>query len=710
MIRNSDNDTLARKQRSSICRSSVLNFGNSSRVHGVGAAIGGGGPRMPQRRKPKDCLPSHTSVIGVMMKCLPMCGPHEMDRFEFKRRFEKARKDLGKDASARLCMTPISWIDQALPRNYSLGRLHCLDDFFLREEKRTNLSEFIIMDVILNRRLVRARADVEGGGIVRDGGDYDQDAVRYAPAYCEDDLSPDMDYLYRTLIAFLPGAGVLYCPRERRGAEVGVAGSLIPLDMSWLRLDNDETAGWGRHYSFGDDSYVKCFSGEGQFGELVPSVTAWRVSTGHHLGGSSVRRVVHARQCSDADGPRMPPDFVAGQSISTWPPAYLGQEYNKRLARSNSTRIGGRHYAQGCLHQGIPEDCLVIDVKDDPNVDIVVDVAPIGSCKKKKSVVMIRNVADDPSLVGELRTIVLHNMMVRGQLPAGFARASKGDIGAMHPIGTRVLLDGQTFSEYITQCNVNKRLVSAFVTSMARVCSSHFPDVLSVIQDIEADSSAVPCKSMTGQASGDGVCFRVGFSVDISVDMANATHYDVGDCSQGISVWLEEIPGLATGWYFVMPNMYCCIDGRMYNGIAIRLRHGTAISWDGRVIRHGTSISHPDGCNTPIVGTDGGHVNHLYGTFTAGKERIVNAGRTRAANVTASPADVSVGIVVDQESDNGKPECEVHNPTIEDADPDVWPPPKDGSECDWMNFWSWMRDERLKSALHGRIPRKRQRE
>jgi hypothetical protein len=102
-MRNGDNDTLARKQRSSICRSSVLNFRNSWRVHGVGAAIGGGGPR-----KPKDCLPSHTSGMGVIMKCLLMCGPDDMDRFEFKRRFEKAKNDLGKDDSARLCMTPMT--------------------------------------------------------------------------------------------------------------------------------------------------------------------------------------------------------------------------------------------------------------------------------------------------------------------------------------------------------------------------------------------------------------------------------------------------------------------------------------------------------------------------------------------------------------------------------------------------------------------------
>jgi hypothetical protein len=60
--------------------------------------------------------------------------------------------------------------------------------------------------------------------------------------------------------AFLPGAGVLYCPREHCGAKVGAEGSLIPLDMTWLRLHEDVTAGQGRRYSFGEDGYVKCFS------------------------------------------------------------------------------------------------------------------------------------------------------------------------------------------------------------------------------------------------------------------------------------------------------------------------------------------------------------------------------------------------------------------------------------------------------------------
>jgi hypothetical protein len=192
-----------------------------------------------------------------------MCGPDGMNRFEFQRRFEKAKENLGKDDSARLCLTPISWIEKALPRNYSLERLHCLDDFFPRREKKANLSEFIIVHVILNCQLLRASTDVEGGGFICDGGEHDPDAVRYAPAYCDDDLLPDRDFVYRTLVAFLPGAGVLYCPSEHCGAKVGVEGSLIPLDMSWLRLHEDVTAGQGRRYSFGEDGSVKCcFFGE----------------------------------------------------------------------------------------------------------------------------------------------------------------------------------------------------------------------------------------------------------------------------------------------------------------------------------------------------------------------------------------------------------------------------------------------------------------
>ena len=68
--------------------------------------------------------------------------------------------------------------------------------------------------------------------------------------------------------------------------------------------------------------------------------------------------------------------------------------------------------------------------------------------------------------------------------------------------------------------------------------------------------------------------------------------------------------------------------------MAVKLGHGVvAISWDGRVIRHCMSVSHPDGMEYRRVGKvkDSHFCNHLYGTFTAAKERIVWAGRAEAA-------------------------------------------------------------------------------
>ena len=67
--------------------------------------------------------------------------------------------------------------------------------------------------------------------------------------------------------------------------------------------------------------------------------------------------------------------------------------------------------------------------------------------------------------------------------------------------------------------------------------------------------------------------------------------------------------------------------------MAVKLGHGVAISWDGRVIRHCTSASHPDGMERGRVGEvkDSHFKNHLYGTFSAAKEKIVRMGRAVSA-------------------------------------------------------------------------------
>ena len=67
--------------------------------------------------------------------------------------------------------------------------------------------------------------------------------------------------------------------------------------------------------------------------------------------------------------------------------------------------------------------------------------------------------------------------------------------------------------------------------------------------------------------------------------------------------------------------------------VAIKLGHDAAVSWDGRVICHGTSVSKPDGVDGDVVGVGRRFENHLYGPFTAVKSRVVAAGREYCENV-----------------------------------------------------------------------------
>jgi hypothetical protein len=64
-------------------------------------------------------------------------------------------------------------------------------------------------------------------------------------------------------------------------------------------------------------------------------------------------------------------------------------------------------------------------------------------------------------------------------------------------------------------------------------------------------------------------------------------HFDQ-DCSKCISIWtVEQGKELNTeGWYFVLPKLTCTVEGRVYSGIAVKLRHGTGIEWDGRCVSH----------------------------------------------------------------------------------------------------------------------------
>jgi len=80
-------------------------------------------------------------------------------------------------------------------------------------------------------------------------------------------------------------------------------------------------------------------------------------------------------------------------------------------------------------------------------------------------------------------------------------------------------------------------------------------------------------------------------SMNASINLANEAHYDCNDLGVGMSVWMEQVQDHPTDSYFVLPNLLVTDNKKQTrSGVLIKLCDGCAISWDGALIKHCTSI------------------------------------------------------------------------------------------------------------------------
>ena len=210
----------------------------------------------------------------------------------------------------------------------------------------------------------------------------------------------------------------------------------------------------------------------------------------------------------------------------------------QRLATANSARKDGKHYAQGCHHYRLPEKCWIVDPTLEHFVDIMVDLPRLGRHKNKQSVVMVRNVnflTDDGGkrLFGAsaMACITRHNKSLRLAKRKGAARSNANDYGTMHVIGTRVHFDGVTTDAYAANACVDEILLRKMVVSLAKIGRCAYPQVYAVIRDTEGNLGLQPVSPMDGEGRR-----RVGYTVNVSVDLGNTSHVDVHDGSQGYSM------------------------------------------------------------------------------------------------------------------------------------------------------------------------------
>jgi hypothetical protein len=275
------------------------------------------------------------------------------------------------------------------------------------------------------------------------------------------------------------------------------------------------------------------------------------------------------------DTPLLPPDLIYnssdiscdGSSRSTRfkDMTKARQEYNK-LRKEKLSLHRKRKYVFGATYENIFTGYFEVDpLVSDYDLIVTLD-------KRQDSVVRIRLVApfDGVGKTNLLSSIVELGRSLSGP---GNARGCRvGDLGAMHAIG----LKSATSKEiYKTSENTNKKVAVASAV-MREWLEDHMREDLGEIVQTDTNSQIEKPLSMP---KGPGSRMMV------SVNLANAPHYDSGDTARSIAVWVEERPGLAQNWYFVLPN----VSHKGSKGVIIRLVHGVVISWDGREIFHCSS-------------------------------------------------------------------------------------------------------------------------
>ena len=189
----------------------------------------------------------------------------------------------------------------------SLDGMLILNSFSLKY-----LTEFIAMDVILNRKMTPTAAAASGGScgtaIAASG---NRNEILFPPAHKDEDLEDKNNYKYRTLFAFLPGMGVLYSGTEWHRKIEGVEVSRAHLEMSWFQIWSMEEPPSMSEFClrFGKDGNVKRFNAVST-GRQPGSQTVAACRVLYNIVPPTFSRVVFTlKKCADHDGPRMHPTW-----------------------------------------------------------------------------------------------------------------------------------------------------------------------------------------------------------------------------------------------------------------------------------------------------------------------------------------------------------------------------------------------------------------
>ena len=390
------------------------------------------------------------------------------------------------------------------------------------------------------------------------------------------DARAEFDYLFETLIIYCPSTQTFVCqgcPRTRKDFL-----STVPLPASWLKMSQLEDI-----VSVGRGSFIRHVTSPFY---ILPSFQVTPVPR---------KASLFCIQVSDnhPSAPLLPPDIGLPSGSATL--ADRKRIYCKLLGEQNrSNRVGCRKYVKGVFHKDI-SGAYVPPLGE--NCDFIVScLNETGQHNGVLGTIQTRNLKQESAFLDSC-------LQFGRTMGPGNCRQNAGDGGKMVTVG-----DLPNLPEITRNFRKSKSLQQSTFelnTTALGVLYRYFPAVAAHIAHFE-HCFGCPRDELGGVL---GMLHRlVG-----SKNLVSSSHVDVLDGTVSLVVWVETIPGSAQNCYLVFPNIQVVVEGVVYNGLAIPITHGVAVSWDARFLRHATS------CSIVPAGND------VYGIFFGSPQRDITS-------------------------------------------------------------------------------------
>ncbi len=464
---------------------------------------------------------------------------------------------------------------------------------------------------------------------------YNWEGIRYlrgSRSECRDASDP----LFMGYIVVCIMTSSFYC-LHYQGSEKPF---LSPLPNSWLRLRAKDGLP-------AKNSFIKS----------ILNVTGIRIGT-HHNNLNVLKLQGYQLDDDDEQAPLIVPDILPMEDLEDKSKTQYTSDLEKKgihfarkhlyqelLRQSQTNKVGCRHYVKGALTNKPSGNFLVVDPVSMGDIDIKIALWTkrrylVNATSNPKSDVSTHSGTDenttDPKVCEGIKVgayviqkddknLVVDRTWVRIRrvrdfecsekllaslhkvaraLPAqGGSRNHLKDVGTMFAVGKRINYRKECVDYSLgknNSCVANENPLSCKLgRSFAEV---QYSEVLNNMKFTESACGISPPLEMGGSAG-------ITSSMAISKNLGNATHMDVNDASVGFSIWHETHPGSAENWFFILPNVVVSHEDKTYQGIMVQLSHGVSISWDGRVLRHGTAVPKNVGKLTD------GKTNHVIGTY-----------------------------------------------------------------------------------------------